>query len=285
MNKIEVEYVQHCGDDLMIANAARVSFGKKSEWLYDLCDCCPDAKDNCEECTCESGRYLKDADKRLIQFLARGMQSKDYEEFVSSVASAGSAVNSDSGMFKDDERLEELLWKFRDLGEHKSPFNHTFITVHVKAPISTARQLVKHRFMPWNEISGRYIEFKRGDVYIPNEFRSKAVDKKQGSGAALTGEAHDNLTAIFLDNAEKAFDDYQNALKNGLCEEQARNLLPLGLMTEWYWSGTLGAFADMLKLRLANDAQKESQMVAQKVADIIKPLFPVAYDALVERSF
>lgn len=65
------EYVDHMGSDLSVVNAARVSFDKVSEWEYDLCDCDIDAKDNCETCICEDGRYLSDADARLINYLAR----------------------------------------------------------------------------------------------------------------------------------------------------------------------------------------------------------------------
>lgn len=68
---IKAELVDHMGSDLSVVNAARVSFAKESDWEYDLCDCDIDAKDNCETCTCEEGRYLKDADVKLIKFLAR----------------------------------------------------------------------------------------------------------------------------------------------------------------------------------------------------------------------
>jgi hypothetical protein len=40
--------------------------------------------------------------------------------------------------------------------KHMSPFGHAFASFHVKAPIFVARQLVKHKFLRWNEISRRY---------------------------------------------------------------------------------------------------------------------------------
>ena len=67
-----------------------------------------------------------------------------------------------------------------------------------------------------------------------------------------------------------------------MCPEQARMVLPQSTMTEWYWSGSLDAFADMCKLRLKEDTQYETRLVAQQVDEIIKPLFPVAWKELLK---
>lgn len=160
---------------------------------------------------------------------------------------------------------------------HKSPFNHSFITVKVKAPLSVARQLVKHKFMPWNEISRRYVS-DEPEFYIPDVFRAVAENVKQGSSEEDSG--YDRHAAI--EHSQKCLDEYNARLAHGVCAEQARDALPTNTMTEWWWSGTLGAFADMLILRLSPYTQKESRDVAQKIREIIAPLYPISLKALLE---
>ena len=75
---------------------------------------------------------------------------------------------------------------------------------------------------------------------------------------------------------------YNSLLNQGVAAEQARMVLPQNMMTTWYWSGTLGAYCDMLRLRLDPHTQYESRIVAEKVKEIITPLFPVSVPALLE---
>jgi len=75
-----------------------------------------------------------------------------------------------------DAKLIKYLAKHK----HTSPFNHTFMTVHVKAPIFVARQLQKHEYMPWNEVSRRYVD-DEPEFYEPDHWRDKSKDKKQGA--------------------------------------------------------------------------------------------------------
>jgi thymidylate synthase (FAD) len=178
-----------------------------------------------------------------------------------------------------DQDKDTRLIRFLARHNHISPFNHTFITLHVKAPVFVARQLVKHKFMPWNEMSGRYVTFEP-EFHTPDEFRAKAEDKKQGSGEAIKDDSI--LRMIFAEAHHDAFKAYESALSNGLCEEQARGLLPLDLMTQWFWSGTLGAWASMYNLRTKPDAQAETRNIAEQAGNIIAPLFPVSWEALTQ---
>lgn len=184
--------------------------------------------------------------------------------------------------YRGDQELKQAdakLIYYLAKHKHKSPFNHSFITVKVKAPISAARQLVKHKFMPWNEISRRYVS-DEPEFYIPDVFRAKAENVKQGSSEEDSG--YQRQDAIL--HSQRCLNEYEERLSKGVCPEQARDALPLNTMTEWYWSGTLGAFADMLVLRLASGTQKESRIVAEKIKEIIEQLFPVSLKALLEYS-
>ncbi len=184
-----------------------------------------------------------------------------------------------------DTRLINYLAKHK----HFSPFNHSFISVRVKAPIFVARQLVKHKFMPWNEVSRRYVD-EEPEFYFPEYWRAKAENVKQGSSeeeASVIGYFHpDDEGPAELPYAitYRSLEIYQELLKNEVCAEQARMILPQNMMTEWIWSGTLGAFCDMLVLRLDPHTQYESRIVAQKLREQIEPLYPVSLKALLENK-
>ena len=75
---------------------------------------------------------------------------------------------------------------------------------------------------------------------------------------------------------------YDHLLEENVCEEQARMVLPQNTMTEWYWSGSLDAFADMCNLRCKPDTQAETREAANQIDRIMIGLFPVAWDALTE---
>ena len=212
---IQTFYVDHMGTDLSVANAARVSFGKRSE--MDTSDVWGPPK-------------LKDKDAKLIRYLAKH--------------------------------------------KHISPFGHCFASFHVKAPVFVARQLVKHKFLRWNEISRRYVD-SEPEFYQPTEWRGRSVDKKQGSSGKITVSSD-----IARDMAESAKKDYEYLLDLGICPEQARMVLPQSMVTEWYWSGSLDAFADMCNLRCKPDTQYETQVVARHIDTEMLKLFPVSWKAL-----
>lgn len=216
---IKATYVDHMGDDLSVVNAARVSFGKKSELV----------------CTnIVIGTYeMTKRDKNLIKYLA------DHK--------------------------------------HLSPFGHCFASFHVKAPIFVARQLVKHKFLRWNEISRRYVD-EEPEFYVPDEWRGRSADKKQGSDGVV--HLHELDRKIIADYPLEALCAYKALLTAGVAPEMARMTLPQSAMTEWYWSGSLDAFSDMCKLRCSPDTQKETRIVAEAISESMRGLFPVSWDAL-----
>jgi thymidylate synthase (FAD) len=168
-----------------------------------------------------------------------------------------------------DDKLIRYLAKHK----HISPFGHCFASFHVKAPIFVARQLVKHKFLRWNEISRRYVD-SEPEFYVPHVWRGRSVDKKQGSEGVVKYEGP-------LGNYNQ-LDIYKELLRIDVAPEQARMVLPQSTMTEWYWSGSLDAFADMCNLRCKSDTQAETRLVAQQIDYKMIELFPVSWDALTE---
>ncbi len=186
-----------------------------------------------------------------------------------------------------DAKLIKYLAKHK----HMSPFGHCFASFKVQAPIFVARQLVKHKFLRWNEISRRYVNtmpnWYRPSISDPDTaiWRSQTKDKKQGSGDVIQSEEKQSLATFHLSNViADAMTAYEKLLSMGICEEQARMVLPICHMTEWFWSGSLDAFADMCILRCAEDAQVETKMVADQISDHMESLFPVSWKELMNET-
>jgi len=172
-----------------------------------------------------------------------------------------------------DAKLINYLAKHK----HISPFGHAFASFHIKAPIFVARQLVKHKFLRWNEISRRYVD-DEPEFYVPDVWRGRSADKKQGSEGEVKLGTLD--AAIVTSSPYDALAAYKALLTSGVAPEQARMVLPQSTMTEWYWSGSLDAFADMCRLRLPSDTQQETRVVAQQISKVLGTLFPVSWAAL-----
>jgi thymidylate synthase (FAD) len=180
---------------------------------------------------------------------------------------------------RSDELSDKDINLVSYLAEHKhtSPFNHAYATFTVKAPIFVARQLVKHEYLPWNEVSRRYVD-DEPEFYVPDVWRGRSADKKQGSEGVVKLEGVDEQ--IVDDYAAEALTAYQVLLEAGVAPEQARMVLPQSTMTEWWWSGTVGAWAKMCNLRCKPDTQLETRIVADKISDKMGELFPVSWSAL-----
>ena len=171
-----------------------------------------------------------------------------------------------------DKKLIAYLAKHN----HWSPFGHCTIQFHIEAPIFVARQLVKHQVgLVWNEISRRYVDTEP-EFHFVEEWRGSPDNKKQGS----SDEVIDISTHIQDDYIDMCTYTYRYLLEQGVCPEQARMVLPQSLMTEWYWSGTLYAFARVCNLRCSEDAQYETRLITNKIDKECSQIFPVSWKEL-----
>lgn len=201
------------------------------------------------------------------------------------VNAARVSFNKESDVFNEkDAKLINYLAKHK----HHSPFNHSFLSFRVKAPLFIARQLQKHKFMPWNEVSRRYVD-DEPEFYFPEYWRRRADNVKQGSSDEKVVLRMDDWLSDYeygleetpAEHVKSALWMYNDMLSQGVCPEQARMVLPQNTMTEWRWSGTLNAFCDMLVLRLDKHTQAETREVAKLISQEIKSLFPVSHSALI----
>ena len=138
------------------------------------------------------------------------------------------------------------LIKYLAKHNHISPFGHCFVSFHIKAPIFVARQLVKHKFLRWNEISRRYVD-DEPEFYVPDVWRGRSADKKQGSSSDVIDiidydgtNGKNGFSDPYSTLTEIALETYQDLLEQGVAPEQARMVLPQSAITEWYWSGRRG---------------------------------------------
>lgn len=207
---IAIEYVDHMGNDLRVANVARVSFNKWKE-------------------------EFDQHDARLIDYLANH--------------------------------------------EHSSPFRHTAISIRCKVPVFLARQLGKHQAgLSWNEVSRRYVDVGI-EYFVPDCWRARPADGiKQGSGEAI--EHTEYIEDVYKRLLTKLDNVYQEFLDHDVAPEMARMILPQSMMVDYIWTGNLLSFFHVYRLRIGEGSQEEAKEFARLLEEIVKPLFPVCWEAL-----
>lgn len=181
-------------------------------------------------------------------------------------------------MDESDERLINFLAKHK----HITPFNHPQITLRMQAPVPIRTQLFKHKVgLTENEESRRYIK-TTPQLFIP-DFREKPEGSiKQGSGGSHPKNGM--IKDIYETRCTKAIEVYEWMIEEGVAPEQARFILPQGVEVNWYWTGSLSAFARVYNQRSDSHAQMEVRMIADMISEIIQPLFPISWKALTEEE-
>lgn len=213
-------------------------------------------------------------------------------ELIDSMGSDLSVVNaarvSFSKQHKEVEEKDPGLIAYLATHNHWSPFAHAFLSFRIKAPIFVARQMVKHQVgLAWNEVSRRYVD-DEPEFWFPEKWRGKPVNAKQGSSdvdPTPTYQEQQNTGFNIFDRAEtvceRALSAYEDFISAGMAPEQARMVLPLNTMTEWIWSGSLMAFARVVRLRTDSHAQAETSEVAQLINDLVPQEFEHSWKALI----
>lgn len=247
---MKAQYLNHYLTDRDVANYARQSFAQ-------LADNFTEAQNN-----------------KLIQFLARGMASGDWEELIDELG---------GDYDHDKDRARKLAIYLRKIPCHWVPFGHPHITLRMQAPIPIRVQCFKHKVgFVESEESRRYIS-TTPEVYMPDAFRCAAASVKQGS--AGVHPENEMFKSIYGEFVKNALATYENMIACGVCPEQARFVLPQGTEVNWVWTGSLYAFANFYNQRSDSHAQKEIQELAAQVDAIIAPLFPVSWLALTQGAY
>jgi len=206
---------------------------------------------------------------------------KDHFGGDNSVVDAARVSFSKEASGYSSEQNNRLI-KYLAKHQHKSPFFHTAITLHLKMPIFVARQIMKHTTgIEYNEVSRRYVD-SEPEFYVPDVWRKRADNVKQGSSEEGVKSLWYNPTPqdeydSFVYNCIELYDNF---LKSGVAPEQARMVLPQSMYTEVIATGNLWAICNLITQRTDSHAQKETQDLAKQIEDIVRPLFPVSTAAI-----
>lgn len=260
MKKAEcsVTYVDHMGSDLSVVNAARQSFDKQKT------------------------AYEPEKDDGLISYLATGKRTKEWDSFLDEITELSylaCASDEESETKNARENLKQRLIAYKREAQHFAPFAHPHVILRLRMPIFLARQFVKHQVGGvWSEESRRYIS-DEPEFFFEPVLMIRPDDIKQGAAGELP--SHKAAMESMEFSTSEALDTYMhlvNELK--LAPEQAREILPLNMMTGVTWTGSLLFWSRVVNQRVDSHAQGAAQLLAKKISDILKPLYPVSWKAL-----
>ena len=272
-SEITVEYLDHMGTDLTVVNAARTSFGKESDWSPSGAPA--DYPGVVYQQRFIEGRTrpvnLSQADANLIRFLATGFRTKDWDALLDEVI--------DHARHGSKDELTDILQHYKKSAQHWAPFCHPHMQIRMKLPIFLARQFVKHQVGGvWSEESRRYMS-SEPEFWFPKMWHGRPEDIKQGSDGAHPYQQR--VTDAAMASTASSLHVYNDLLSAGVAPEEARIVLPLNTMTTVTWTGSLLFWSRVCNQRLDGHAQKAANELAQQIADIAQPLFPVSWAALV----
>lgn len=212
-----------------------------------------------------------------------------FVQYVSHMGSDLTVVNAARVSFSKEsteftERDAKLI-RYLAKHQHWTPFAHPQITIRIKTPIFVRAQLGKHQVgLVMNEVSRRYVS-DDPDIYHPRWRTAPTNGAKQGSGGFMEYNHDYNAANIAFENAAReAFATYKHLMSLGIAPEQARGVLPQSTYTEWWWTGSLAAFARVYAQRIDAHAQWECQEYGKAIGGVIAPLFPHCWDALTRKE-
>lgn len=193
------------------------------------------------------------------------------------VQSARVSYGAGTKTYREDRTLIRYLMRH----QHTSPFEMVEFKFHVKLPIFVARQWIRHRTANVNEYSGRYSEMP-DEFYIPDidSIRTQSSINRQGRSDDKIPEENAKEIINGMNQIQtQCYTEYKKLLEQNVARELSRINLPLSTYTQWYWKIDLHNLMRFLKLRLDKTAQYEIQQYAKIIAEIVKQIVPITYEA------
>ena len=297
LGKIEAKYVDHMGSDMTAVNAARASFGRKSEWLP------AGAVNHYEGAKSQnidwSGKVvpkqfmpdtftrpmtLPKGDVGLIKFLARGKTGEEWLSMIAEIQNGGMTAR----------QIHDLLVNVKNTPTHWAPFSHAQISMTEVVNLNTARQRFKHTVgFAYSELSMRYVS-EVPVMWLPEVWRSAPEGSaKQGSGDKVMNEVKLKFEGDEVGSVKEAAETltemttelYNAMIKTKVAPEQARSILGQNMLVHYTVTGSLYAWANAYIQRSDGHAQKEIQELAAQWDEIIAPLYPVSWAALTRGDY
>lgn len=182
---------------------------------------------------------------------------------------------------QSNKETSEKLIRYLIKNQHWSPLEMVSMCLEIETTRDIARQMLRHRSFSFQEFSQRYADPTKELEFVIREARLQDPKNRQNSieldgslGNALISDEWNHKQKMIIALAKET---YQWAVEKGIAKEQARAVLPEGLtISRLYMNGTLRSWIHYIQLRSANGTQKEHMEIAQKCADVIAKVFPMA---------
>jgi thymidylate synthase (FAD) len=192
------------------------------------------------------------------------------------VRSARISYQKDTRSYREDRGLIRYLMRKR----HTSPSEHTLFTFHIKWPIFVARQGMRHRAGAWNEQSARYsVMEEEYHSPEPGGFRHQDGKNRQAGGEPFSDDEGARFAGLMEGRYHDSHALYEELLGEGLARETAREVLPVALYTQVYWTVSLHNLLHFIELRADPHAQAEIRAYAGALEGFVRLLCPLSWEA------
>lgn len=195
-------------------------------------------------------------------------------------------VSNPSNQFNTE--TSEKLIRYLVKHAHWSPLEMVSACIEITTTRDIARQILRHRSFSFQEFSQRYADPTQDLNFVTREARFQDLKNRQNSVEIDKNVEEQRLLDIEWERAQKrviyaAQREYEWAIKNGIAKEQARAVLPEGLIeSRLYMNGTLRSWIHFIELRTGNGTQKEHMEVARACAEAVSAIFPMAQEYVVQ---
>jgi len=186
------------------------------------------------------------------------------------VSNPSNQLNTDSS-----EKLIRYLIKH----QHWSPLEMVSACLEITTTRDIARQILRHRSFSFQEFSQRYADPTKDLNFVLRDARLQDTKNRQNSIETDDQELEHEWKIRQMNVIAASREAYTWAIENGIAKEQARAVLPEGIMeSRLYMNGTLRSWVHFIELRSGNGTQKEHQEVAVACASVIAKIFPMIQD-------
>lgn len=179
----------------------------------------------------------------------------------------------------NDSEADRKLMRYLEEHQHMTPYEYQHATFLIECPLFIRSQIHRHRTFSYNEISRRYTS-EDLEFWIPDQFRGQSKSNKQASDGVTNLLDHDIGIDKWRSQAEAALAHYNELLEFGVAREIARAQLPQSLLTRFYMGGILRNWQHFIELRRDAHAQYEVQVIANRIAEELRKLWPESCKAL-----
>jgi thymidylate synthase (FAD) len=222
-----------------------------------------------------------------VKLLSYSQPTKEFEDLgiadAQELIAYCARVSNPSNQLNTD--TSEKLIKYLIRHQHWSPLEMVSACLEITTTRDIARQILRHRSFSFQEFSQRYADPTKDLNFVLRDARRQDLTNRQNSVDLdiISNDADRFLAAgwenIQRDVIKKSREAYEWAIANGIAKEQARAVLPEGLIeSRLYMNGTLRSWIHFIELRSANGTQKEHQEVAIACARVIAEIFPMTTD-------